>query len=170
MPSNRGARTSSGRQRPPVLGKFSETLESKVDFADFQLILFEGHEVREHMVKEPNGADPFDLVARSLTAYRSAPPLRISLTGMTVAELEKFREFINRAIEKALPIAEELDLMAKEAFKNGDDSFTRLYRTIPEIFIRKPKAKLDSEGLHDGPANVTDENEWQYKARGDSDS
>lgn len=61
----------------------------------------------------------------------------INLSRMTAPGLVAFKQFMDYAFEKALPICERLDEKAKEAFENGNDSFVRLYQPIPKFYVRE---------------------------------
>jgi len=55
----------------------------------------------------------------------------IDLSNYTVAELDIFQKFMNKAVELARPICEELDRETEEARKRNDIRYRRLWRAEP---------------------------------------
>lgn len=82
---------------------------------------------------------------------RSNKAVTIDLTGFTVAELDTFVEYIQRAAELARPICAELDECAQEAYEDGDDSFTRLYREVPIVHVREWRKPRHDPGVPSRP-------------------
>lgn len=72
-----------------------------------------------------------------LAIMRGSTTTNISLTNLTHTELDAMREFFLIAFANAQGIVKERDRLAKEGLENGDDSFVRLYRTVPTILIRE---------------------------------
>ena len=54
------------------------------------------------------------------------------LNQLTVDELEFVRQFINEALDEALPLCQEADEVAKEDKKNGRPN-PRNYRRVPKV-------------------------------------
>lgn len=82
-------------------------------------------------------------------------PLTWNLTGMTSEELEATRQFFDHVFTLVDPIIRERDQVAKDAYEtDGDDSYVRLYRPLPQYITRKRKVREHSEGILDGPENA----------------
>lgn len=71
----------------------------------------------------------------------------ISLTGLTELELAELRNVINLACDLAEPIVRFRDKVAKHGSEQGDDSFARLYRAVPEVFTRQGAKPEDLQEL-----------------------
>src|SRR6476620_9325172 len=67
----------------------------------------------------------------------SKQDISFDLTALTTDELNKLEEFFHLLIAEARPIVAERDRIAHEAFESGDDSFTRVYRQVPQLVVRK---------------------------------
>jgi hypothetical protein len=78
-------------------------------------------------------------------------PLSWNMTGMTEAELEATRQFFNHLFDQAEPIVRLRDKVANDAFAEGDDSYSRVYRTLPQFIVRPRPELPDSEGIRLGP-------------------
>lgn len=83
-------------------------------------------------------------------------PLTINLTSLTIEELEMTRQFFNTAFDMAEPVVRLRDQVAEDAFANGDDSFARSYRPVPQLVIRKRQEQLDVPRLHLGSEDPPD--------------
>lgn len=81
---------------------------------------------------------------------------RISLTQLTEAELIELKKFFDHAFEKAQPICRTLDERAKEAFVNGNDGHSRLYRPVPIFYDRERFLTEHSKGIQERPARLVD--------------
>ena len=79
----------------------------------------------------------------------------ISLTRLTPAELELFRETIQIACDLALPTVQELDKKAKEDLANGDPNVDdRVYRSLPVVVVNADLIREYDSGLLDRHPNV----------------
>jgi hypothetical protein len=58
------------------------------------------------------------------------------LSDHTEEELKYLKEILDIAFYLAIPVAQERDRVAREALDAGDDAFARLYRGVPQLFIR----------------------------------
>lgn len=73
-----------------------------------------------------------------VVAYPNGRNMYLNLTGMTVPELKVLREIINYSIDEAIPISQVKDDISQEAYDEyDDDSIERIYRGVPEVFIRE---------------------------------
>ena len=72
-----------------------------------------------------------------LTIPGRRTPLKWNLSGMTLPELEATRRFFNLAFDLADPVVRERDKVAADASQDGDDSYSRIYRGLPEFVIRE---------------------------------
>lgn len=134
--------------RKNTAGKMLDSRKAWVSLPKFDIILFVGEPEEERQVFNTD-TPPVRIEMRS---PGKRYPTVVSLTLMTCDELDTFMEFMNHAYNRARPICELLDQRAQEAFENGDDSHTRLYRPEPKFFNRElPKEPDDqrSESEHD---------------------
>jgi hypothetical protein len=81
-------------------------------------------------------------------------PIFWNLSAMTEQELEVTRQFFNNAFDLAEPVARERDKVAADAFANGDDSYHRIYRQVPQFIVRERQGRADSESVLDGSEDV----------------
>lgn len=170
----RGAKRPTGKTSPFGDARMTDSRESWVECNRQSFILFVGHDQDWLDWKEAKG-DP-------VTDYDPEhPPMRIEirlpgrrtstvipLSASTVEELTTLREFLNRAIDMALPISEYYDRRALDAFQNeGDTSYARLYRPIPKLFVRErllaehgqsvqERSERLDEGIAAGKRNLPD--------------
>lgn len=96
-----------------------------------------------------------------------ARPMQYNLTALTKQELDWLRDLLNLACDLAEPIVEHRDKVAQDAFDNGDDSFARIYRQVPQLIVRERAFEGHGEGVYDGSSGVPF-SEWRggRKARG----
>lgn len=78
------------------------------------------------------------------------PPVTWNLTALTEEELEAVKSIWDTAYEWALPIVQQRDKEAKDAFEAGDDSHSRIYRQVPLVVYRTRPQSSDSEGVQHG--------------------
>lgn len=90
------------------------------------------------------------------------------LTVLTVEELNSLRELLETAFEWALPICEARDKEAKDANDQGDDSFTRLYRAVPQLVYRSRPEPIDREGVQHRSADASPAHGNDDAGHGDS--
>lgn len=111
-------------------------------------------EAREDTILEDEAGNSYILVIPVPGRQR---PLHWNLTGMTSKELEATRQFFEHTFNLVDPIIRERDRLADHAFETtGDDSFTRLYRAIPQFVTRQRKKREHRQGVHDGPSDATE--------------
>lgn len=113
----------------------------------------------EFILYETEGEEPeLGNTLRVACCYRGANrrPVTLSLTSLTEEELLALRKFWDRAIEKALPIAQLRDKVADDAFQAGDDTYSRNYREVPNFVVRERPKRQHAEGVHDGPQGVSE--------------
>lgn len=152
--NNRGARDSHGRKKPPVFGKYTDARVAWVDLGIYQTVIYDGESSGTYLITEREyDYDPIKLVIRK---SRSKQQILVDLTFFTEEELNTFRSIVEKACDLAKPICQKLDQLAKEAYENGDDSFTRLYRSVPELHERERKSRKQREGLLDRPSDALD--------------
>ena len=144
----------------------SESRRAWANLPKFDVILFVGNPEEEQQNFEPDTPP----VRMELRVPGRRYPTVISLTLMTAAELDVFKEFMDTAFERARPICELLDQRAQEAFENGDDSHVRLYRPEPKFFNRDLPATPNnqwSEPEHD--PSIQSGSEGSEELRGPTD-
>lgn len=71
----------------------------------------------------------------------------LNLTALTSAEIVLMREFYNLLFDLAEPIVRERDKVAQNAYENGDDSFARIYRQVPQLVVRSGAIGPDYESV-----------------------
>lgn len=69
------------------------------------------------------------------------------ITSLTMDELVMLREFYNLLFDLAEPSILERDRIAKDAYSEGDDSYSRSYRPMAQFVIRQGKVGADSESI-----------------------
>jgi len=87
------------------------------------------------------------------------PTVHWDLSALTLEELTKLREFFDLAFDTAEPVIRMRDKVAQDAFAEGNDSISRLYRPVPQLVVRKRPEPEHSEGVLDGPENVPSGND-----------
>lgn len=78
-------------------------------------------------------------------------PLIWNMSAMTLAELEATRQFFNALFDLTEPVVRERDKVADDAFKQGDDSYTRSYRDAPQFITRPRPKRANGEGVLQRP-------------------
>lgn len=61
----------------------------------------------------------------------------INLTNLTEPELNALEELFKTAFDWARPVVVQRDKEAENAWNDGDDSYTRSYRSLPTVVYRK---------------------------------
>lgn len=104
-------------------------------------------------VIETQAGESHDYVSHTLMiqAPNGGRPVTMNLTDMTLVELELLEQMIQRSINLARPECAAYDEIAKEAFENGDDTFLRHYRAIPELVVRERPPAKHGAGVQSGP-------------------
>ena len=121
-----------GRTRVTPFGKWSETSRVHLDLHRFSASLYVvGDGTKNPDLEGEEG--PEVIVAFS----RDGELMYMSLTSLTHAGLGAFKEFMDIAVANAQDIVLQRDQTAQEALENGDDSYVRVYRTVPNIVIRE---------------------------------
>lgn len=146
------------RARPGATPKPSSNEPNR--FAPTRIAWVKAH-VYEMVIHKGNSEDPDDLKyhldpeigdpVRLVLRVPRARPIIMYLTSLTVAELDALQTFFNKAIDLARPIAAKLDAQAQQAFEEGDDSYSRIYRAVPEIVERQRKVGQHGTSVPSGP-------------------
>jgi hypothetical protein len=71
------------------------------------------------------------------------------LTSLIEEELNAIKSIFELALELAYPITRARDRMAQDAFSDGDDSFTRIYRPAPQFVVRNREATEHDQSILD---------------------
>lgn len=110
-----------------------------------ELVLYLGADEEANYGFDVEDAEMARLFFRFKAANR---PIWIHLTGFTVDELDAFQNFINVACDIARPSCEVLDKEATRRYEeDADDSFARIYRTAPELFVREGKVQQHGQSI-----------------------
>lgn len=138
-------------------GKYSKNLMANGLIRSWQLKLFKFDQSESAANMEVEGeSDEFnesgDSVILWIGIYRSVS--RMNLTACTEEELKKFKEFINYAIDMALPIVIDRDRVAKEAADAGQDIFERRHRQPPRLSYLKGAEPKHTESVPNRHSNV----------------
>lgn len=145
-------------------GKISEQRMAWVDTALGQLILMYYPEWETQKENERTESGP---TVKILIPRPSGPTVQWDLTYLTEVELDAVEEFIALAISTARPSVQERDRTANEAFSRGDDSFSRVYRQVPQVVVRPRQERQHGEGVLDGSEDVPQSDEPDLGAGGD---
>jgi len=93
----------------------------------------------------------------TLTFVQGRQRFSVNLTNFTAQELLAFENFITATIARARPVTIARDRIVQEVYdEQGDDSFTRLYRTVPELYVRKGEVGQYSTGVQRGPQDAAE--------------
>lgn len=109
----------------------------------------DGAEPEEDWLKPESGPTIRIIIARNV-----GRPISLNLTALTLGELEYFRRIWNLAIDMAEPIVAMRDREAQEAYANGDDTYSRSYRPVPQFVIRQGEVGSHAEGLWDRSEDI----------------
>lgn len=77
----------------------------------------------------------------------SGRPVRFNLTSLTEEELTLTRQFFETLFDLALPVVRHRDKVAQHAADQGDDSYVRIYRQVPQFIERKGPLGQDDQRL-----------------------
>lgn len=81
-------------------------------------------------------------------------PLTMNFSALTEEELRMIKEFFNLLFDLAEPVVKARDKVAQDAFAAGDDSYSRVYRQVPQYVVRERPVTTDGESIHDGSQDV----------------
>lgn len=84
------------------------------------------------------------------------PDVALNLSNLTAEELDAVEELLTTALKWARPVVERRDKEAKDAWDAGDDSYSRNYRSVPQLVFRKRPEWEHGEGLHERPEGVSE--------------
>jgi hypothetical protein len=87
---------------------------------------------------------------RLMISTTSGRPYTLNLTAMTEEELVAFRGILTLALRMTEPIVKDRDREAARRYADGDDSFSRSYRQLPQFIIREGAIRADDKSLLDG--------------------
>ncbi len=76
---------------------------------------------------------------------------RYNFSALTHDELVNLKQLFDMLFDEVEPIVLARDREAQDAYENGDDSFARVYRSVPRLVVRKRSIGVDSQGLLRGP-------------------
>lgn len=122
-----------GARRKTPFGKWSETCRVNLDIeAGLRAAIYI---VPEEMKEQRLIGEPGPDVFLGFTSPRDG--VNINLSKLTHDELTALKEVTDMAFANAQQVVLQRDANAKEALQNGDDSYVRIYRRVPEIIIRE---------------------------------
>lgn len=152
MPSHREYTPGSRSQRYRKLqrGEYTKERAAWVNTFLGQAVLFvypEGHVIAE-ATKEPGPT------VKVLIPRHKGPTVHWDLTALTMEELDMLREFFRVAFDTAEPIVRERDRMAQDALAEGNDSFSRVYRQVPQLVVRPRTEREHGESVLDRSEDV----------------
>jgi len=105
--------------------------------------------------KDDDGNDTDEVAdVKLMYPIPNRPPVSWNLTACTEDELIALKHLFDTAFETALPIARQRDKEARDAFDQGDDSHSRIYRQLPQLVYRAGPFAQHGEGVHDGPEDA----------------
>lgn len=98
--------------------------------------------------KDEEGNDTDDLLdIKLMQPIPGRSPVTWNLTALTEDELISMKHLIDTAFAWALPIVQQRDKEASDAFENGDDSHSRIYRQVPKLVYRSGPEPQHGEGV-----------------------
>lgn len=112
----------------------------------------EEREIIENSEIGPNYKLTFSSARRNIDYY---------LTSLTEDELDSIKSMFEFALELAYPIVRERDRMAQDAFSDGDDSFSRIYRQSPQFVVRNREITEHDQGLLERSRAAFDRNRYR---------
>lgn len=121
---------------------------SKYTVSVFQNDLIPSEEIDSEM------PEPLDVIRVAFRFPGRRAATTLNLTALTGEELTALRTIIDHAFALAEPIVDELDQRAQEAHDNGDDSYSRLYRSLPALIIRERVVRAHDQSVPDRPDGV----------------
>lgn len=139
------------RRRITPYGKWSETSRVYLDLHRFKSSLYIVTGANKEDVK--SGEEGPEVI---MGFSRDGELMYMNLTSLTHRELQALKEFMNIAVANAQDIVIRRDEAAQEALENGDDSFVRIYRRIPEIVIREGEKWRDYPRVRRGFEWITE--------------
>jgi hypothetical protein len=100
-------------------------------------------------------------------------PVSLNFSALTEQELQVTRQIFEKLFDMVEPIVKQRDMEAQRAFDNGDDSFTRIYRQVPQYIVREGAIAPYSESVFGGskelPLGLGDELDPDGRVRADGD-
>lgn len=96
----------------------------------------------------------YETVVIQIALFGKPVPFKLSLGGLTQAELSAMKEFFDLAFANALPLVKQRDQEAQDEYDDGDTSNSRIYRIVPRIFVREGAQFGDRASLLRGSAWV----------------
>jgi hypothetical protein len=134
------------RKRPPDVGhkfgQFGPGRRAWITFPETEAVYYQSGDTDMEIDSLPPD--------KLLFMHRGRIGSTLYLSRMTYDEVCKLQEFINMVLDSVKDRCKRLDAKAQEAFDDGDDSFSRIYRPVPEIYVRKQPTGEHGEGVHDG--------------------
>lgn len=96
--------------------------------------------------------DEIEEVRLGIRANSQNRPTYVSLTTLTVEEIDALKVVIDEAFALARPICVRFDEEAHQRWEaESDDSNSRLYRAVPVIYRRKRDESQHGEGVPERP-------------------
>lgn len=131
-----------------------------------------GPDQLEESTDEPN-LDKLGPNLRLVSPRSSGRPISWNLSALTEEELDILVDFFKQLEARIRPIIRLRDKVAQDAWNEGNDSYYRIYREVPQFVVRE-RAKLQySEGiLHgsdDDAAGLRDEGDPAGRVLPDDD-
>jgi hypothetical protein len=85
---------------------------------------------------------------------QGARPVKLNMTALTEEELKLTRHFFNELFDLVEPIVRYRDKVANDAFAEGDDSYARIYRQVPQFIVRSGSLREDDQRILDGSQDI----------------
>ena len=108
-------------------------------------------------VAENDNDDEVSEVGRDIRLLLPRPtgrPITFNITALTHEELIEMKKFFNLLFDLAEPIILDRDRRAQDAFDQGDESFMRSYRQVPQFVVREGTNGADDQGVHERPEDL----------------
>jgi hypothetical protein len=136
-------------------GKFSENRVAwlKNFMGQFVIMRYSNEDIPEDAVDLKEEGPTYLLV---LPKRGGGRPTTFNITSLTIEELQQTRRFFNELFDLAEPIVRHRDKVAQDAADEGDDSYTRYYREVPQYVVREGQLREHDQRILDRLAGVLD--------------
>lgn len=151
----RNERLPSNKRRGSRAGKFNDARTAWATTYNIEAVVYE---------YEPDTGD-LDVTAEELgqdivlliRPIRKGREVVMDLSSLTYEELTALKQAFDFAFDKATPVTQRRDELARRAFEEeGDDSYARLYRQVSPFTVRPRAQQEHDQGVQDRRGDVPD--------------
>lgn len=123
---------------------------ARTSITQLALMRYTDEEMKTVEKRYPGDEGELGDTLRLMISTTSGRPYTLNLTAMTAEELEAFEGLVTLALRMAKPIVQDRDREAADRYANGDDSYSRSYRQLPQFVIRAGSFGPNDQGVLDG--------------------